>query len=126
MSLPNARRLLILVVACLILSIPTVTPSKAQTIQAEQLVPLVLKQIKHDPTTFTEGLELHNGVMYESGGLYGTSTLRVVDPETGIVSQKIPLDAKYFAEGITVVGQNLIQLTWKENTALVYDLATLK
>jgi glutaminyl-peptide cyclotransferase len=64
-----------------------------------------------------------DGRLYESTGLYGESTLREVDAETGAVLRSISLADEYFGEGIAVVGDRLIQLTWQEHTALVYQLS---
>ncbi|RYG10175.1 MAG: glutaminyl-peptide cyclotransferase, partial [Chitinophagaceae bacterium] len=64
----------------------------------------VIKTLPHDPSSYVEGLEYHDGFFYESAGDYGYSSLRKVDPTTGKVIQKTDLDKKYFAEGMTVVG----------------------
>ncbi|MDX1269728.1 MAG: glutaminyl-peptide cyclotransferase, partial [Oceanisphaera sp.] len=74
---------------------------------------------------FTQGLLLHDGYLYESTGLYGRSSLRKVNPESGEVVQRLALDSAYFGEGLERVGNRLIQLTWKEGLALVYELDTL-
>lgn len=63
------------------------------------------------------------GKLYEGSGLRGESTLREVDPRTGAISRSITIDAKYFGEGIAVVDDRVIQLTWQEHTALVYRLS---
>lgn len=85
----------------------------------------VLETFPHDATAFTQGLEFHDGMLIESTGLYGESDLRRVDALTGQVTQQVPIDARYFAEGVTRVGDQLIQLTWQENTAFYWDAATL-
>lgn len=64
--------------------------------------------------------------MFESAGLYGRSSLREVDPQTGAVMRSVPLDRKYFAEGITLVGNKIIMLTWKEKKGFVYDRDTFQ
>lgn len=64
------------------------------------------------------------GHFYESTGQYGQSTLREVDPQTGEVLSSISLAKTYFGEGLALVGDQLVQLTWRENTAFVYDKAT--
>lgn len=64
----------------------------------------------------------HNGYIYESTGLYGSSSLRQVNLADGQVLQQVDLPAKYFGEGITLVGDRIFQLTWKEQQGFVYDL----
>ncbi|MFP2770041.1 glutaminyl-peptide cyclotransferase [Oceanisphaera sp. KMM 10153] len=85
----------------------------------------VVATLPHEPGAFTQGLLLHDGYLYESTGLYDRSSLRKVDPETGVVLQQLALDPAYFGEGLERVGNRLIQLTWREGLALVYDLNTL-
>ncbi len=86
----------------------------------------VLRTIPKDPTAFTQGLEVHNGVLYESTGIYGQSEMRSVDLQTGQVLKRVPLDAKLFAEGSTVLPDGtLVQLTWREQVAVVRNLDTL-
>lgn len=75
----------------------------------------------HDPHAFTQGLEVADGTMYESTGLWGRSSLRVVDSATGEVTRLVDLPEEYFGEGLTVVGSDIIQLTWQAGTAIVYD-----
>lgn len=78
--------------------------------------------LPHDPKAFTQGLAIHNNFLYESTGLYGHSSLRKIDIQTGKIINKISLPNQYFAEGIAIIGNNLIQITWKEQVAFVYDL----
>lgn len=107
----------------------TATPSPAPEATprpVELLVPEVLSVRPHDPTAFTQGLLLHDGFFYESAGLYGQSSLRQTDPETGSVLRQVAVADDYFAEGLALVEDRLIQLTWKEETALVYDLDTFE
>jgi Glutamine cyclotransferase len=81
----------------------------------------VLAKYPHDPAAFTQGLLYADGLFYESAGLYGQSTLRKVEPETGAVLLEKRLDAQYFAEGLALLEGKLYQLTWKENTGFIYD-----
>ncbi|MGB4775785.1 MAG: glutaminyl-peptide cyclotransferase, partial [Daejeonella sp.] len=90
-----------------------------------------VKQVfKHDTSSFTEGLEFHNGYLYESDGgndeNTGYSSLRRIELATGKVLQKADIDKKIFAEGITIIGDKILQLTYKENIGFVYDLKTFK
>ena len=86
----------------------------------------VLAKHPHDPTAFTQGLEWREGALFESTGLEGRSTVRMVEPSTGKVLQKTELPPTMFGEGLALVGKSLIQLTWRNGTALVYDAASLK
>lgn len=93
--------------------------TRVQTLRVE-----VLSVIAHDPRAFTQGLLVQDGRMFESTGLYGQSSLREVASASGEVLRSIPLDARFFGEGLAAVDNRLIQLTWRENTALVYDRET--
>ena len=75
----------------------------------------------HDRNAFTQGLEFRAGFLYEGTGLNGHSTLRKVKLETGEVVQQISLSPEYFGEGITVINQQIIELTWRTETGFVYD-----
>ena len=86
----------------------------------------VLARYPHDPTAYTQGLLIHEGLFYEGTGTYGHSTLRIVEPETGKVLRDQPLEDRYFGEGLTLLKDKLYQLTWKEHTGFVYDLQTLE
>ena len=80
----------------------------------------------HDDQAFTEGLFYLNGVLYESTGLEGQSSIRKVRLETGEVLQRITIPAQYFGEGIVNWKRHLVSLTWKSRVGFVYDLTTLK
>jgi glutamine cyclotransferase len=75
----------------------------------------------HDPDAFTQGLVYQDGHLYESTGLNGRSSIRMVDLSTGRVLQRYDLPRQYFGEGLTTWGGNLIQLTWTAQTGFVYD-----
>jgi len=89
-------------------------------------VPVVVATRPHDDEAFTQGLVVLGDTVYESTGLYGESTLRIVDRVTGDVERSIALAADVFGEGIELVGDRLIQLTWREETAIVWDAATFE
>ncbi len=79
----------------------------------------------HDANAFTEGLLYEDDVLYESTGLYGSSTLRIVNLQNGSVLQEVKLPAEFFGEGITLVNGKILQLTWREQTGFIYDPTTL-
>jgi glutamine cyclotransferase len=80
----------------------------------------------HDRGAFTQGLIYLDGVLYESTGLEGQSSVRKVKLETGEVLQKSDVPPQYFAEGLTDWKKSLVQLTWKSGVGFVYDLLTFK
>jgi glutaminyl-peptide cyclotransferase len=105
----------------------TLAPATAQRAQGAPVYGYeVVNVFPHDREAFTQGLLYRDGVLYESTGLNGRSSLRKVQLETGKVLQQVPVDARYFAEGLSDWGGRLVQLTWNTNVGFVYDLASFK
>jgi glutamine cyclotransferase len=100
------------------------TGAAEQDKPVEQLRVQVVKTYPHDRGAFTQGLLLHQGTLYESTGQVGQSSLRQVEVETGRVIRKVDVPRPYFAEGLALVGDRLIQLTWQNGRAFVYDRRT--
>ncbi len=86
----------------------------------------VIASYPHDPGAYTQGLVYRQGVMYESTGLYGASSVRIVDLETGQVKLSRELPETYFAEGLALSDGRLFQLTWKEQTGFIYNPENLE
>ena len=80
----------------------------------------------HDPNAFTQGLVFENGFLYEGTGLYGFSSLRRVELETGAVLQIREIPDQFFGEGITIFENKIIQLTWQSKIGFVYNKYTFK
>src|SRR5436190_1740735 len=91
----------------------------------ETLVVDIVARYPHDPHAFTQGLLWHDGKLYESTGLYGQSSIRRVDLATGSVDEEQSLPSAFFGEGLALVGDTLVQLTWREGQALLWDRASL-
>lgn len=85
----------------------------------------VLAEFPRDPDAFTQGLEMHDGVLFESAGSRGGSSVRTVDYRTGEVLRKAGLVAPLRGSGITVVDDRIWQLTWQDGAAIRRDLTTL-
>ena len=93
---------------------------------AENLVVKVWSSIPHDPPVFTQGVELHEGVLYESAGLKGKSSLRTGDVKPGKTLHAVNTEPEEFAEGLTVLPSgDVVQLTWQDGVAHVRDAKTL-
>lgn len=86
----------------------------------------IINTYPHDPTAYTQGLEFHNGVLYESTGKRGASTVRKVDFQTGEILQKVDLDPSEFGEGITLMGDKLYMLTWQNGKGHVFKADNLE
>ncbi len=100
----------------------TVLSSKAPKIYKYKL----LNTYPHDITSYTQGLEFYKGHLYESTGLYKKSKLRQVNYKTGAVIKNVDLNDSYFGEGLTVLNNNIYQLTWESGLGFVYDVTTLE
>lgn len=109
---------------------PPARPSNSANAPAKTALPVytydVVKSYPHDPTAFTQGLVFYNGFLYEgTGGKEGDtffSSLRKVEIESGKILQKRDISREYFGEGITIHNDKIYQLTWREQTAFVYNL----
>lgn len=86
----------------------------------------IIKAYNHDANAYTQGLVVEDGCFYESTGLNRKSSLRKVGIERGDVIQSVPLADEYFGEGLALVGDRLIQLTWQNHKAFVYDKKTFQ
>ena len=95
---------------------------------AEAAIPVYAFMVRHayphDTQAFTQGLYIKDGVLFESTGLKGKSTIRRVQLETGRVLQKKEVPAEFFGEGIAAVGDDIVSLTWTSKVGFVYDAKT--
>lgn len=86
----------------------------------------VVAEYPHDTESYTQGLFFDGGKLYESTGLNGKSTFRVVDLSTGKALKRLDFEKKYFVEGSVMFEGNLYILTWENRAAFVYDADSLK
>lgn len=84
----------------------------------------VVATYPHDATAYTQGLQWHDGRLFESTGQVGTSGIREVELATGRVIRKRDLAEPHFGEGLVILGAKLYQLTWTTGKAFVYDWKT--
>ena len=78
----------------------------------------------HLTTSYTQGLQFVNGVLWEGTGQHGESVLQRLDLATGQATVVARLPRSEFGEGITLLDGKIYQLTWQSNKAYVYDVAT--
>jgi glutamine cyclotransferase len=95
---------------------------QVQTHRPQEYTFAIVRVFPDDTSAFTQGLAYRDGFLYEGTGLNGRSSLRKVRLETGEIVQHADLGAEFFGEGITLVKDKVIQLTWKSETGFVYDL----
>lgn len=113
------------VLGTILTGVPTVLESRDQKpAPAERLRVQVLDTYPHDRAAFTQGLLLDNGKLFESTGQVGQSSLREVEVATGRVIRRVDVPAPIFAEGLAALGDTLVQLTWQNGRALLYNKHT--
>lgn len=106
---------------------PDPPPPPVPTVDATPIYDVdVVHTYPHDHGAFTQGLVFHDGILYESTGLEGESSVRTVDLQTGKVLQRFDMDSIYFAEGLALLNGRLYQLTWRSQIGFVYDAKNLR
>jgi glutamine cyclotransferase len=93
---------------------------------SDTLTLTVLDTLPHSTDAYTQGLEISGGILWESTGLYGQSSIRRLDPQTGELISSTPLPDTLFGEGITFCGPDLLQLTWLSGAVLRWDTTTMQ
>lgn len=88
----------------------------------------IVNTYPHLISSYTQGLEFNNGILFEGTGQKGQSMIAQVDLNTGVVnpSKNVHLDENYFGEGITIFGEKLFQITWQEGKCFVYNKNTVQ
>jgi glutaminyl-peptide cyclotransferase len=120
MAARDALALILLLTAC-----SSSPEAEAPSGGAEQVLRVAVDRLyPHARDAFTEGLVWDGRWLYESTGLEGQSELRRVELESGSVQQSLQLPADVFGEGLALVGERFVQLSWKNQRAFVYDKAS--
>ena len=114
----------------LLLTVSGCSSNPATTGATANQIPTYTYEVKHvyphDPVAFTQGLIFRDGMLWESTGLNGESSLRKVELETGRVLKKIDVPQQFFAEGMTVFRGRVYQLTWQSQKGFIYDPETFQ
>ncbi len=109
------------VIGFLVLSLAQFACSGDEPLTVKYYSYQLVKTYPHDNQAFTQGLVYEKNILYEGTGLYGKSTLRKAALESGAALKIHKLPDLFFGEGITVFGNNVLQLTWKSKVGFVYD-----
>ena len=113
-----------------VISIFLISSCRSKETKENRLIysqPLVLAEYPHDSNAFTQGLEFFGERLFESTGLYGNSSIREVDLQSGSTIDLVMLDTDMFGEGLTFLDENhILQLTWKSEEALIWELDPLR
>ena len=97
-------------------------PLAQRTVPPALVTPVeVLGAYPHDTSAFTEGLVWYDGGFFESTGLNSESTVRRVAFPSGDVVKSVKLSSEYFGEGLAMVDDRLLQLTWQGQLGFIYD-----
>jgi len=86
----------------------------------------ILNEFNHDISAYTQGLEFNGEYLYESTGLNGYSSIKKIDLFRDKIIETRFLDKQYFGEGLTIINDKIIQLTWKSKIGFIYDLKTFE
>lgn len=102
------------------------TPKKEQKVSNVPVIGFTVQRtLPHDTKSFTQGLAIHEGQLYESTGQQD-SWIGVVDVKTGVADRKVVLDKKYFGEGVVILNDKVYQLTWQNKVGFVYSVITFE
>lgn len=105
---------------------PNAGANNAAAVRQQETTPVygyeIVNKFPHDRNAFTQGLIFHDGFLYESTGQVGSTSIRKVELKTGKIIKRHDVPKPYFGEGLTLFNDKFYQLTWRENTAFVYDL----
>ena len=100
--------------------------SKKEEVRKVEEAPYeIIMTVEHDPKAFTQGIAIHEGIVYESTG-GEDSWIATVEVDRGIYDRKVTLNPNYFGEGITILNNKVYQLTWKSGTGFIYDLESFE
>jgi glutamine cyclotransferase len=97
-----------------------------RTATAPEYTYKVIHVFPHDPAAYTQGLFYHQGLLYEGTGLHGRSSLRKVRLETGEVLQRVNLAPEFFGEGVALLNNQVVQLTWQSHVGFIYELSDFR
>ena len=106
--------------------LPAQVSQKAPMQRPREYTFKIVRTLPHDIGAYTQGLVYRDGFLYEGTGLNGRSSLRKVRLETGEIIQQRELPREYFGEGIVLIRNEVVQLTWKSEVGFIYDASDFR
>ena len=107
-------------------SVKCEAPDKQTTVLPRELSYRIVARYPHSTEAFTQGLAYRDGVLYESAGLYEKSSLSSRTLSSIEPTRQHKLADQLFAEGATLAGNEIVQLTWKSGKVFRYSLPGLE
>lgn len=124
--MPRSRFSVLLLLFCALPACFTTASGWAKNRAPDEFTYQVVQSFSHDQGAFTQGLAWYHGFLYEGTGLEGRSSLRRVRLTTGDVLLQVNLAPEYFGEGVTVLKDRILQLTWKAGTGFIYSASDFR
>ena len=122
--LPNSIG--VILVFLIFLSVNSTIASEGNNDSVRLLDTTIVKTISHDNSSWTQGLLIKDGYLYESTGKEGQSSLQKINLTTGEIERIFEHNESIFGEGLAFFNETLIQLTYKNNIAFVFDLESFE
>jgi len=110
-------------IAALFLLLSQSSVAEGVDIKAQEMDVEILRTLPHDSSSFTQGLEVRGNSIFESSGLYGHSRISEIDSQDGEVIRQAHINDSYFGEGITIMDQSIILLTWRAGLAFEFHIS---
>ena len=123
-SVPNSIG--VISIFLLILFANTAIASNQNSNSVQRLDMVIIDTLPHSNTSWTQGLLINNGYLYESTGKYGESSLQKINMSNGDIEKSFSHNESIFAEGLTFYENKLIQLTYRSNVAFVFDIESFE
>jgi|TARA_B110000908_G_scaffold154664_1_gene192187 glutamine cyclotransferase len=86
----------------------------------------IVASYPHSTEIFTQGLEYRRGLLYESAGQRSQSRVTKRSLNAAKPIKTTPLLQRYFGEGLSLLNNQLFQLTWQSGRGFIYHPDTLE
>jgi len=116
----------ILIILIMFSGFNAVIASNEESTSIQYLEVIVEDTMFHNNSSWTQGLLIVEGSIFESTGLYNSSSLKKINISSGEIEKIFYHNESIFAEGLAYHNNKLIQLTYKSNIAFVFDMESFE